>query len=305
MTVAASPRAPQARRDAPGFGECLSDGGAALEDGLVPVRRHRLRTATSRRPAASTSARRRSPSASRTTATEAICAMRIAPSSSRYFEVYVFEAQPITPGVRDRPDGRRRAPGRRDGRLRQGQRRARQLLVRPVGQTTAAAAPLSTPAEPRARGALTSVAVMTDDASAGISALLAENRTFPPSDQVKRTPWSPARSCTTRRPRTTRASGPARPASCSTGTPSGTPSASGTCRTPSGSSAASSTSPTTASTATSRRARATRWPSTSRASRATPGRSPTPSCSTRSSASPTPSRASASSAATASTSTCR
>ena len=36
-----------------------------------------------------------------------------------------------------------------------------------------------------------------------------------------------------------------------TGTPSGTRSASGTCRTPSGSSAASSTSPTTASTATS------------------------------------------------------
>ena len=48
-----------------------------------------------------------------------------------------------------------------------------------------------------------------------------------------------------------------------------------------GSSAASSTSPTTASTATSRRATATRSPSTGRASRATRARSPTPTSSAR------------------------
>ena len=76
------------------------------------------------------------------------------------------------------------------------------------------------------------------DASAGIDALLAENRTFPPPERVQaRRPRR--RDVDVRRGgrRTTRGSGPGRPPSCSTGTPSGTRSASGSCRTPSGSSA--------------------------------------------------------------------
>ena len=62
---------------------------------------------------------------------------------------------------------------------------------------------------------------------------------------------SPSRSCYDEAERTTRASGPARPASSSTGSRTGTRSSSGSCRSPSGSSAARSTSRTTASTATS------------------------------------------------------
>ena len=98
---------------------------------------------------------------------------------------------------------------------------------------------------------------------------------------------SPARSCTTRPTRTTRASGPSKRPSSSTGTRTGTRSASGTCRSPSGSSAASSTCRTTASTATWRPAGATRSRTTGRASPATRARSPMPTCWPRCRSSPT------------------
>ena len=81
--------------------------------------------------------------------------------------------------------------------------------------------------------------------------------------------------------------GPPGPGAGRPGSTTSTRCSSGSCPSPSGSSAARSTCRTTASTATSRPAGATRSPTTGRASRATPAPSPTPSCSTRCAASPT------------------
>ena len=78
--------------------------------------------------------------------------------------------------------------------------------------------------------------------------------------------------CGTRPRPTTRLSGPVRPVSCLCGTRISTPCSSGSCRSRNGLSAASSTSPTTAWTATSRLAKATRSRSTGRVSPATRSR---------------------------------
>jgi len=85
------------RRDAPGFGECLGNDGDPLDDGsyqyvaidseghesaaggivVGAVRIDQVFTNNTRAP---------------------VCAIRVAPSVSRYFEVYVYTASPIPPG---------------------------------------------------------------------------------------------------------------------------------------------------------------------------------------------------------------
>ena len=111
------------------------------------------------------------------------------------------------------------------------------------------------------------------DATAGISALASENRIFPPSESTKRDAlvtgtWMYDEAAEDYQGFWAKPGGRA----ARLGRPSGTPSASGSCRSPSGSSAARPTSPTTASTATWPPAGATRPPSSGRASPATPAR---------------------------------
>ena len=105
-----------------------------------------------------------------------------------------------------------------------------------------------------------------------LEALLQEGRTFPPPDEfVSRRARHRRDRLYDDAERDRRGSGPRRRSSCSTGRSRlGRRSSSGTCRSRSGSSAASSTSRTTASTATSTPATATRSRSSGRASPATP-----------------------------------
>ena len=85
------------RRDAPGFGECLSNDGDALGDGS-----YQYVAADSRgnESAAGGVVVGADPvdQVFRNDGEVDVCAVRIAPSSSRYFEVYVYRAQPIAPG---------------------------------------------------------------------------------------------------------------------------------------------------------------------------------------------------------------
>ena len=115
-----------------------------------------------------------------------------------------------------------------------------------------------------------------------IDALMAENRTFPPSEAFKADALVRTRSCTTRRRRTTKASGRGRPPTWSTGPSRGTRRSTGSCPYAKwfvgGKLNVAAQLPRPARRSP---ARATRSPSTGRASPATPARSPTPSCSTR------------------------
>ena len=89
---------PRARRRrwrpgrAPGYGDCVDNDGDAARRRLVPVHRHRRRRRRVGGRRRSSSAPPASTSGSSTTATTPICAILIAPSTSRYFEAYVFDA---------------------------------------------------------------------------------------------------------------------------------------------------------------------------------------------------------------------
>jgi hypothetical protein len=86
------------RRDAPGYGECLDDDGDILEAGAYQY-------------IASDSEGRESAAGGivlgaalveqrfENDGDVAICTIRIAPSTTRYFEAYVFDAAPIAPGA--------------------------------------------------------------------------------------------------------------------------------------------------------------------------------------------------------------
>jgi hypothetical protein len=86
------------RREAPGFGECLSNGGKPLENGSY---QYIAIDSEGHESAAGGIVLGAARLAQRFTnnGTEAVCAIRIAPSSSRYFEVYVYAAAPIAPGA--------------------------------------------------------------------------------------------------------------------------------------------------------------------------------------------------------------
>ena len=85
------------RRDAPGFGECLGERRRPARGRVVPVHGDRLRR---RRVGGRGHRRRRRPassSSSRNNSDVPVCAVRVAPSVSRYFEVYVYTAVPDRP----------------------------------------------------------------------------------------------------------------------------------------------------------------------------------------------------------------
>ena len=84
------------RRDAPGFGECLTNDGDPLEDGsyqYIGADSNGNESAAGGIVVGAV----RVEQEFRNDGDVDICAVRIAPSSSRYFEVYVFTAAPIDP----------------------------------------------------------------------------------------------------------------------------------------------------------------------------------------------------------------
>jgi hypothetical protein len=86
------------RRDAPGFGECLGNDGDPLDDGsyqYVVIDSRGEESAAGGIVIGAT----RVEQAIRNVAAEPICAIRVAPSISRYFEVYVYDAAPVAPGA--------------------------------------------------------------------------------------------------------------------------------------------------------------------------------------------------------------
>lgn len=86
------------RRDAPGFGECLTDDGDALDDGsyqYIAADSNGNESAAGGIVVGSARIDQRL----RNDGVGDICSVRIAPSVSRYFEVYVYAARPITPGT--------------------------------------------------------------------------------------------------------------------------------------------------------------------------------------------------------------
>jgi len=85
------------RRDAPGFGECLTNGGDPLEDGAYQYVGTDSEGHESAAGGIVVGAARLDQQFTND-GDAAICALRIAPSASRYYEVYVFRARPITPG---------------------------------------------------------------------------------------------------------------------------------------------------------------------------------------------------------------
>ena len=85
-----------ARRDAPGFGECLTNDGEPLEDGSYQYIAADSNDEESAAGGIVVGAARIEQQF-RNDGDDDICAVRIAPSVSRYFEVYVFDAQPIAP----------------------------------------------------------------------------------------------------------------------------------------------------------------------------------------------------------------
>ncbi len=86
------------RREAPGFGECLSNEGKPLENGSY---QYVAMDSEGHESAAGGivigAARIDQPFTNNDT--EPVCTIRIAPSVSRYFEVYVYTAAPIAPGA--------------------------------------------------------------------------------------------------------------------------------------------------------------------------------------------------------------
>jgi hypothetical protein len=82
------------RRDAPGFGECLTDDGAALEDGSYQYIGADSEGNESAAGGIVVGADRLDQQF-RNDGEQDVCAVRIAPSTSRYFEAYVFDG-PVT-----------------------------------------------------------------------------------------------------------------------------------------------------------------------------------------------------------------
>jgi hypothetical protein len=86
------------RRDAPGFGECLGNEGKALADGsyqYIAIDSEGHESAAGG--IVIGAARVDQPFVN--DGDETVCMVRIAPSQSRYFEVYVYTAQPIAKGA--------------------------------------------------------------------------------------------------------------------------------------------------------------------------------------------------------------
>jgi hypothetical protein len=86
------------RRDSPGFGECLTNDGDEVDAGSYQY----IATDSNGNESAAGGiviGAARIDQRFRNDATAAICSVRIAPSASRYFEVYVFTAQPVEPGA--------------------------------------------------------------------------------------------------------------------------------------------------------------------------------------------------------------
>ncbi len=86
------------RRDAPGFGECLTNDGDQLDDGSYQY----IATDSEGHESAAGGivvGADRIEQRFRNDSDDPVCAVRIAPDVSRYFEVYVFTAQPIAPGA--------------------------------------------------------------------------------------------------------------------------------------------------------------------------------------------------------------
>lgn len=86
------------RRDTPGFGECLTNDGEALADGSYQYVAADSRGSESAAGGLVVGAARIDQTF-RNDGEIDVCAVRIAPSASRYFEVYVYAAQPVTPGA--------------------------------------------------------------------------------------------------------------------------------------------------------------------------------------------------------------
>jgi hypothetical protein len=86
------------RRDAPGFGECLGNNGDPLQDGsyqYVAIDSNGHESA----PGGIVVGAARIDQSFTNNGSDPVCAIRVAPSVSRYFEVYVYTAQPIAPGA--------------------------------------------------------------------------------------------------------------------------------------------------------------------------------------------------------------
>ncbi len=87
----------ETRRDAPGFGECLSDDGAPLEEGsyqFIAVDADGRESAAGGIVIGAAVVDEQLVNDGDTD----VCAVRIAPATSRYFEVYLYRADPIAPG---------------------------------------------------------------------------------------------------------------------------------------------------------------------------------------------------------------
>ena len=85
------------RRDAPGFGECLGNDGAPLDDGSYQYVAIDSEGHESAAGGIVIGAARLDQVFTNNTHVP-LCAIRVAPSVSRYFEVYVYTASPIAPG---------------------------------------------------------------------------------------------------------------------------------------------------------------------------------------------------------------
>ncbi len=85
------------RRDAPGFGECLGNDGDPLEDGSYQYVAMDSEGHESAAGGIVIGATRLDQIFTNNTRVP-VCAIRVAPSVSRYFEVYVYTASPIAPG---------------------------------------------------------------------------------------------------------------------------------------------------------------------------------------------------------------
>jgi hypothetical protein len=86
------------RRDEPGFGECLADDGEPLDVGSYQY----VATDSNGNESAAGGiviGAARLDQRFRNDVADPICTVRIAPSASRYFEVYVFTAAPVSPGA--------------------------------------------------------------------------------------------------------------------------------------------------------------------------------------------------------------
>jgi hypothetical protein len=85
------------RRDAPGFGECLDNDGdilAAGADQYIAIDNDGRESAAGGIVLGAALVEQQFAN----DGDEPICAVRIAPATTRYFEVYVYDAAPVTPG---------------------------------------------------------------------------------------------------------------------------------------------------------------------------------------------------------------